>query len=141
MNLINKHKDIPVNDYRNLFNWRDSFQDTLTFDFITKELSIFSRVAPPKNSCCFGNIINASLLITVLNKLINIAGVNFVSCPYKIVSLEFEFIKPVYVEDIMKAEARICKQEESGDDFIKAFIHNEDGDLCVVCRAFMMFNP
>ena len=141
MNSVDKHKNIPVNDYRKSFDWQNNYSEAVKLDFIVEGRSVFSKIQPPENSCCFGNIVKAPLITALLYEIMNLAGAEFLDQSYEIMSLEIKFIKPLYVENIIKAEGKIAEQKKSTGIFTKGFIYDETKELCAASCAEIMFKP
>jgi hypothetical protein len=139
MTYAESHGNIPINDYSTNIEWQNNSR-SVKLDCIQYGMSVLSRIKPPCNSCCWGNVVNSNLLTTVIHEIIHIAGSHFLNGPYEVITHEFKFIKPLYVDKTITAEGKISEQEKGSRNIIEAFLYNEADELCVVSSALLLLN-
>ncbi len=113
----------------------------LQMKFYTNEESIFSWLKVPDHLCGWSNLVHGGVISTILDEIMGWAAIHLLKLIVLTKTMTIEFIQPVFIDDELKAEARITKFHNDGEVIIEGAIHNKRGDLCAKSTGVFSYFP
>ncbi|NLI34046.1 MAG: PaaI family thioesterase [Deltaproteobacteria bacterium] len=114
----------------------------LQMKFYTDGEKLFSWVTVPGHLCGWQRLVHGGILSTILDEIMGWCAIHLLKRLTLTKSMEVRFLKPVYVEESLRAEARIVNAGNSREALVEGWIANADGDICTrSIGTFALFTP
>ena len=88
----------------------------LQMKFSASRDTVFSNVTIPDHLCGWSNIAHGGVLTTILDEIMSWSALHFLKRITMTKSMNIEFIKPVYIQQSLKAEGRVLEKTGKHDD-------------------------
>ena len=110
--------------------------------FFANHDTVFSNVTIPDHLCGWSNIAHGGVITTILDEIMSWAALHFLKRITMTKSMEIEFIKPVYIHHLLKAEGKVLEVSGKHDAVMAGILYNKDGAACARSTAkFSIFSP
>ncbi|MGD1972350.1 MAG: PaaI family thioesterase [Desulfobacterales bacterium] len=110
--------------------------------FYANDSLVFSEVTVPNHLCGWNNLIHGGILSTILDEIMSWAAIYLLKRITLTKSMEIEFLKPVYVEQTLKAEGKVLEIMGKHEAVMEGCLSNSDGTICTRSIAkFAIFSP
>ena len=114
----------------------------LQMKFSASRDTVFSNVTIPDHLCGWSNIAHGGVLTTILDEIMSWSALHFLKRITMTKSMNIEFIKPVYIQQSLKAEGRVLEKTGKHDAVMEGILYNEKGIACAKSTAnFAIFSP
>ncbi|NLI82433.1 MAG: PaaI family thioesterase [Deltaproteobacteria bacterium] len=114
----------------------------LQMKFYTDGEKLYSWVAVPAHLCGWQRLVHGGILSTILDEIMGWCAIHLLKRITLTKSMEVHFLKPVYVEQSLRAEARILSTENSREAIAEGWIVNDAGEVCTQSTGrFALFTP
>ncbi|SPD75889.1 Thioesterase superfamily [uncultured Desulfobacterium sp.] len=113
----------------------------LQMKFYTDEKSVFSWIEVPEHLCGWNRLVHGGVISTILDEVMGWSAIHL----YKIIvltkNMSIDFVRPVFVNEELKAEGRVTKFDNPGEVTICGTIHNGRGELCAKATGKFSYFP
>lgn len=137
-----KYRFIPTKGWdKHCFGCSPDNSAGLQMKFYTDEKSIFSWVKVPDHLRGWNNLVHGGVISTILDEVMGWAAIHLLKLIVLTKTMTIDFIQPVFIDDELKAEARITKFDNDGEVIIDATLHNGHGELCTKSTGVFSYFP
>ena len=110
--------------------------------FYTNETAVYSNVTVPEHLCGWNNLVHGGVLTTILDEIMSWSAIYLLKRVAMTKSMSVDFLKPVYVGNLLKAEGKVLEQKGKHEALMEGRIYNEDDICCASATAiFAVFSP
>ena len=135
-------KYLPNSSNHNCFGCSPVNPSGLQMKFYTNGSSVYSQVKVPEHLCGWNQLVHGGVLTTILDEIMSWATIYLLKQITLTKSMTIEFIKPVYVNNNLKAEGRVLEKTAKHDALVEGILYNSEGTICARSSAkFAVFSP
>ncbi len=110
--------------------------------FYTNEKSLFSWVTVPEHLCGWDKLVHGGIISTILDEIMSWSAITMLQRIILTKSMTVDFIKPVFINNKLKAEGRLLKKESEREAVMEGLLYNSEGVLCArALGTFALFTP
>ena len=142
MDTENGYDQLPNSADHNCFGCSPVNASGLQMKFFANRDTVISNITIPDHLCGWSNIAHGGVLTTVLDEIMSWAALHFLKRITMTRSIRIEFIKPVYIRNLLKAEGRVVEQTDKHGAVMEGILYNDKGVVCAKSTAdFAVFSP
>ena len=136
------YQRLPNSADHNCFGCSPINPSGLQMEFFAGHDTVVSNVTIPDHLCGWSNIAHGGVITTILDEIMSWAALHFLKRITMTKSMEIEFIKPVYIHSLLKAEGKVVAVTGQHDAAMAGILYNERGVACARSTAkFSIFSP
>jgi uncharacterized protein (TIGR00369 family) len=110
--------------------------------FLTDGETVFSQLRVPRHLCGWSNIVHGGVLTAVLDEIMSWSAIHLLKRIALTRTLTVEFVKPVQVDSLLRAEGRVRETDGKNDAITDGVIYDPRGGVCARATAnFKVFSP
>lgn len=137
-----RYVQLPNRGDHNCFGCSPSNPSGLQMTFFTNETAVCSKITVPEHLCGWNNLVHGGVLSTILDEIMSWAAIYLLKMVPMTKSMTVEFLKPVYVGNLLKAEGTVFDKKGKHEALMEGRIYSEDGVCCASATAtFAVFSP
>lgn len=135
-------RQLPNRENHHCFGCSPLNPSGLRMEFYTDEEKVFSWVTVPGHLCGWHNLAHGGVLSTILDEIMGWCAIHLLRKFTLTKSMEVSFLKPVHVQEPLRAEARIVRVRNAKEAVAEAMITNAAGQICTKSQGvFALFTP
>jgi len=136
------HQNLPNSADHNCFGCSPVNPSGLQMKFFADRDTVFSNVTIPDHLCGWSQIAHGGVITTILDEIMSWAALHFLKRITMTKSMAIDFIKPVYIRHLLKAEGKVLEVTGKHDAIMEGILYNDKGDVCARSTAkFSIFSP
>jgi uncharacterized protein (TIGR00369 family) len=137
----NYHR-LPNSADHNCFGCSPINPSGLQMEFFAGHDTVVSNVRIPDHLCGWSHIAHGGVITTILDEIMSWAALHFLKRITMTKSMEIEFLKPVYINSLLKAEGKVVEVTGQHDAVMTGILYNDNGAVCARSTAkFSIFSP
>ena len=137
-----KYIQLPNPGDHNCFGCSPVNKSGLQMTSYTNETAVYSKVTVPEHLCGWNNLVHGGVLTTILDEIMSWSAIYLLKRVTMTKSMTVDFLKPVYVGNLLKAEGTVSEQKGKQEALMEGRIYNEDDVCCATATAtFAVFSP
>ena len=113
----------------------------LKMQFYTDEKSVFSWVKVPEHLCGWNRLVHGGVISTILDEVMGWSAIHLHKIIVLTKSMTIDFVRPIFVNDELKAEGRVTKFHNDGEVIICGTLHNGRRELCAKSTGTFSYFP
>ncbi len=142
MGSAKNYEQLPNSTAHNCFGCSPVNSSGLQMKFFTNQDTVISNITIPDHLCGWSNIAHGGVLTTIMDEIMSWSALHFLKRITMTKSMNIEFIKPVYIQQSLKAEGRVLEKTGKHDAVMEGTLYNEKGTACAKSTAnFAIFSP
>ncbi len=128
---------LPNFDGHNCFGCSPVNSSGLQMEFYINEKkdSVVSWLSVPSHLCGWSNLVHGGIITTMLDEAMGWAALVILQKLVMSKSISVEFVKPVFIENKIKAEARALKVNNEREGVIQGTIYNDNNEICATSSS------
>lgn len=135
-------KPLPLREANTCFGCGPRNDCGLHMRFHTDGQTLYSWLKIPSHLSGWRNIVHGGILTTILDEIMGWSAIYLMKSLVLTKSITIEFLKPVYVEDEIRAEGKIIERVSEREVLMEGVLFNSSEKLCSKSRgAFAVFPP
>ena len=135
-------KYLPNSRNHNCFGCSPVNRTGLQMKFYAHKDKVYSDVVIPNHLCGWSNIAHGGVITTILDEIMSWAALHFLKRITMTKSMTIEFLKPVLIENHLKAEGKVVEISGPHDAVMEGILFNSKGVACAKSTAnFSIFSP
>jgi uncharacterized protein (TIGR00369 family) len=136
------YQRLPNSADHNCFGCSPINPSGLQMEFFAGHDTVVSNVRIPDHLCGWSHIAHGGVITTILDEIMSWAALHFLKRITMTKSMEIEFIKPVYIHSLLKAEGKVVEVTGQHDAVMAGTLYNDNGAACARSTAkFSIFSP
>jgi uncharacterized protein (TIGR00369 family) len=136
------YQRLPNSADHNCFGCSPINPSGLQMEFFAGHDTVVSNVTIPDHLCGWSNIAHGGVITTILDEIMSWAALHFLKRITMTKSMDIEFIKPVYIHSLLKAEGKVVAVTGQHDAVLAGILYNDNGAVCARSTAkFSIFSP
>jgi len=124
------YKQMPNMETHKCFGCGPMNPSGLRMKFYANDESVCSWITVPEHLCGWKNLVHGGIISTILDEMMGRSILYFLKCLGLTKSMQVDFIKPVYIGEMLKAEGRVLERKSDREALVEGLIFNHDGELC-----------
>ncbi|MCE5244977.1 MAG: PaaI family thioesterase [Syntrophobacteraceae bacterium] len=121
---------LPNRENHNCFGCSPTNDAGLRLQFYTDGRTVVTKVNVPGHLCGWENLVHGGVISTILDEVMGWSMLHILKKFTLTKSITVEFLKPVYIETELRAEARILEVKNDREALAEGLLFNENGVLC-----------
>ena len=143
--MIRKTEDyisLPNRSDHNCFGCSPANTSGLRMKFYTNEAAVYSKITVPDHLCGWNKMVHGGVLTTIMDEIMSWAAIYLLKRVAMTKSISVDFLKPVYVDNPLKAEGRVLDTKGKHEALMEGCIYNQDEVCCAKATGtFAVFSP
>jgi len=107
----------------------------LKMKFYTDEATLYSWLSVPPHLCGWDGIVHGGVLSTILDEIMGWSAIYTLRRVTMTKTMTIDFLKPVYIEDRLRAEGRIVERVSDREVIVEGKLYKGDDVLCAQTRG------
>ena len=137
-----KAKILPNRDTHRCFGCSPVNASGLQMTFHGDGQSVFSDLTVPAHLCGWDRLVHGGVITAILDEAMSWGALHLLRQVILTKSINVDFIKPVLIEEPLRARARVLAADQPREAVMEGQLHNAAGDLCARSRGtFGIFSP
>jgi uncharacterized protein (TIGR00369 family) len=138
----NSYIELPNRSNGSCFGCSPSNPVGLHMKFKADADSIVSDLSIPPHLCGWSKFVHGGVITTILDEVMSWSAMYFLKCLVVTKNLEIKFLKPVLVEEQIKAIGRVKEKKNRHEVVMEGHLADKNGRECVVAEAtFAILSP
>lgn len=136
------YTQLPVSDDHNCFACGPANPHGLHMTFLTDGEVVFSRLTVPGHLRGWNNMVHGGVISTILDEVMSWAAIHLLKSIIVTRTMSVDFLKPVFINQQLKAEARVTEVRSRKEALLQGDLYNHDKVLCASARgSFALLKP
>ena len=137
-----KTRPLPNRDNHNCFGCSPINPSGLQMKFYTDDSRVFSQLTVPPHLCGWNQLVHGGVLSTILDEIMSWAAIYLLKRITLTRSMTVEFLKPVYINNRLKAEGRLLELKGRHEAVMEGILTNDEETVCARSTGnFAVFSP
>ena len=133
---------LPVSDDHTCFACGPANPHGLHMTFRTDGEMVFSRLTVPAHLSGWNNMVHGGVISTILDEVMSWAAIHLLRSIIVTRTMHVEFLKPVFVGQQLRAEARVTEKRSRKEALLQASLTNHKNVQCAAARGtFALLKP
>jgi uncharacterized protein (TIGR00369 family) len=123
-------KLLPTRDNHSCFGCGPTNTSGLQMQFYTDGKALYSWLTVPSHFCGWSNFVHGGVITTILDEVMGWSAIYLLKTLTLTKSITVDFLKPVYIDEELRAEGRINRQNSEREVLMEGFLYNSKDQLC-----------
>jgi len=135
-------KILPTRENHNCFGCGPTNTSGLQMQFHTDGKALYSWLTVPSHFCGWSNFVHGGVITTILDEVMGWSAIYMLKTLTLTKSITVDFLKPVYIDDELRAEGRISRRDSEREVLMEGLLYNSKDKLCSRAQGtFATFPP
>jgi uncharacterized protein (TIGR00369 family) len=135
-------KTLPTRGDHDCFGCSPVNPSGLRMRFHTDGDALYSWLSVPSHLCGWSNFVHGGVITTILDEVMGWSAIYLLKTLTLTKSITVDFLKPVYINDELRAEGRIGRLNSEREVLMEGLLYDSKGKLCSKAQGtFATFPP